>query len=151
MDPREITFSEQIMADQGDDAPKIFVDSDWKEQARREKEELDRETREMPRQGLPEPQLAELVQMVVLQASIGLGGFQDPQTGQPIPPNLPLAKHYIDLLELLQKKTQGRLDQTEQQIIEGTLYELRMAFVQVAGIRPGEGGAPEEEPGNEPT
>lgn len=123
------------MPDQNEDGPHIIVDSDWKEQARREKEELDRQTRETPTQGgLPTPSLVEIVQMVVIQASLGLGGFQDPNTGQVVAPNLTVAKHYIDLLELLLNKTAGNLDENEKGLIEGTLHELRMAFVQVAGV-----------------
>lgn len=121
------------MADTPDDAPKIFVDSDWKEQARKEKEELDRQSREAAPPGdIPEPSLGEIVQMIVIQASIGFGGFQDPRSGQMIPPNLPLARHYIGLLELLHEKTKNNLDENEQDIVEGTLHELRMAFVQMA-------------------
>jgi hypothetical protein len=123
------------MADEPNETPHIFVDSDWKEQARREKEELDRQTREEPRPtGLPDPSLGELVQMIVIQASLGFGGFQDPNSGQTIPPNLAVAKHYIDLLDLLLNKTRNNLDENEKAIIEGTLHELRMAFVQLAGV-----------------
>ncbi len=128
------------MSDKPEDTPHIFVDSDWKAQAQREKEELDRQTREQePEQGrIPEPSIAEIVQMIVIQASIGLGGFQDPHTGQAIPPNLPLAKHYIDLLDLLVQKTRNNLDEHEKAILEGTLHELQMAFVQVAGMGGGQ-------------
>lgn len=129
------------MPDQNEDGPHIIVDSDWKAQAQREKEELDRQTREEPAQrGLPGPSLAEIVQMIVIQASLGLGGFQDPNTGQVMPPNMAVAKHYIDLLELFLNKTANNLDANEKGLIEGTLHELRMAFVQVAGL----GGGPEE-------
>jgi Uma2 family endonuclease len=68
---------------------------------------------------------------ILAEVSVGLGGMQDPSTGQAIPPSLPLAKHYIDLLEVVQKKTQGNLDENEQRVIDGTLHELRAAFVQV--------------------
>lgn len=133
------------MADKPEDAPQIFVDTDWKEQARREKEELDRQTREEPAHGqLPEPSLGEIVHMIVIQASLGLGGFQDPNTGQVIPPNLAVAKHYIDLLDLLLNKTRDRLDENEKSIMEGTLHELRLAFVQAAGV-----GAAQGRPGGE--
>lgn len=128
------------MADDRNDEPKIIVDDDWKEQARREMEEVDRETREMPGAGdMPEPSFAEIIQMIILQASIGLGGVQDPQTGQQIPPNLPLAKHYIDLLELLEAKTANNLDAEESALLKRILHEFRMAFVQVAS---GAGEAP---------
>jgi len=114
--------------------PRIIVDDDWKEQARREKEEADRITREQakgPRE-LPAPSLAEIIQMIAIQVTIGLGGYQDPQTGQALPPDLPLAKHYIDLLELLQAKTAGQADEQEKKILEAALSDLRMLFVQVA-------------------
>lgn len=140
------------MADQNDQQPKIFVDDDWKETARREKEEADRQSREQATEGqggLPAPQLAEIVEMLILQASVGLGAMQDPQTGQPIPPQLPVAKHFIELLELLQAKTAGNLTPEEQQMIDQTLQQLRMAFVQVAGV--GQGGAPgdQDQPGGD--
>ncbi len=122
------------MADDNKETPKIFIDDDWKEQARREKEEADREAREAEEAGeqgpMPGPHIAEIIQMVTMQATIGLGGFRD-QSGQSIPPNLEYAKHYIDLLELLLNKTLNNLDEQEQRILSGTLQELRMAFVEV--------------------
>ncbi len=131
------------MTEPDNQEPKIIVDSDWKDEARKEKEELDRETSEMPKPGeLPEPSLLELVQMIVLQASVGLGGFQDPQTGQTVPTNLPIAKHYIDLLDLFVQKTGGNLEEQEKKQIEATLNELRMAFVQIANAA----GAEQEKP-----
>lgn len=130
------------MPDKPDDSSKIFIDSDWKEEARREKEEADRQTREAGEaRQIPEPSLLELIQMIVLQASVGLGGMQDPQTGRRIPANLPVAKHYIDLLGLLHQKTANNLDEMEKNVLEGTLYELQMAFVQMVN-----GGTPEGEP-----
>lgn len=121
------------MAEDNKEAPKIIIDDDWKEQARREKEEVDREARaaEEAEQGpLPGPHIAEIIQMITVQASIGLGGFRD-QNGKAIPPSLEYAKHYIDLLELLQNKTRNNLDDQEQRILTGTLQELRLAFVEV--------------------
>jgi hypothetical protein len=122
------------MAEDNEQAPKIFIDDDWKEQARREKEEADREVRQAEEAGetgpLPGPHIAEIIQMVTMQATIGLGGFRD-QNGQAIPPNLEYAKHYIDLLELLQNKTRNNLDDQEQRMLTGTLQELRLAFVEI--------------------
>ena len=123
------------MPDKNDEPPKIIVDDDWKEEARREKEEADRQTRDAAEaEQLPEASFPEVLQMVVLQASVALGGVQDPQTGQRVPPNLPMAKHYIDLLEILEVKTRGNLDDDEKTVIERTLHDLRMVFVQVAGV-----------------
>ncbi len=122
------------MTEPQDDKGRIIVDDDWKAQAQREKEEADRLAREEHEEegGLPAPSLAE--QLIIIQASIGLGGMQDPQTGQRIPAQLPLAKHYIDLLEVLQQKTAGNVTEQEKRLIDGALQELRMVFVQMAGF-----------------
>jgi len=128
--------------------PRIIIDDDWKEQARREKEEAERQAQESAehQHEIPQPSILELVQMIIMQVSIGLGGMQDPSTGQPIPPSLPLAKHYIDLLEVLQAKTQGNLDENEKKVVEGTLHELRLAFVQVVNELRSAGAPPAGRP-----
>lgn len=134
------------MTEPQDDKGRIIVDDDWKAQAQREKEEADRLAREEHEEegGLPAPSLAEIVQLIIIQASIGLGGMQDPQTGQRIPAQLPLAKHYIDLLEVLQQKTAGNVTEQEKRLIDGALQELRMVFVQIAGLgtSPSPGASP---------
>ncbi|HOW72186.1 MAG TPA: DUF1844 domain-containing protein [Phycisphaerae bacterium] len=134
------------MPDPNNEQPKIIVDDDWKAQAQREKEEADRQTREHEESGsLPAAHLAEIVQMIALQASVGLGLVTDPRSGQPIPPDLAVAKHFIDLLTLFRQKTGDKLDDVEKKIVEGTLYELQMAFVHVAGGGPA-GGDQETSP-----
>jgi hypothetical protein len=115
-----------------DDTPKIIVDDDWKEEARKEQEAADRETREMPKAGeIPAASFLEILQLLGMQATAGLGMMADPQTGQQIPPNLGVAKHFIDLLEILQTKTKGNLDEEEQKMLDGMVSELQMAFTQI--------------------
>jgi hypothetical protein len=43
--------------------------------------------------------------------------------------DLEMAKHWIDVLGMLQKKTQGNLTAQEAQILDGWLSELRMQYV----------------------
>lgn len=111
---------------------KIIIDSDWKDEAASEKARLDEELskQEASKGPLPEPTILELVNMVVMQASIGLGGYQTP-TGETLPPDSSAAKHYIDLLELLKDKTAGNVTDEESKIIQTVLHELRLAYVQV--------------------
>ena len=45
---------------------------------------------------------------------------------------LQLAKQSIDLLEMLQCKTQGNLDQDEAKLLETLLYEVRMRYLAVS-------------------
>jgi hypothetical protein len=47
-------------------------------------------------------------------------------------PNKIVAQHTIDTLAMLQKKTQGNLDEEEQKLLESLLYELRMHFVKIS-------------------
>lgn len=46
------------------------------------------------------------------------------------PPELDGARSLIELLGVLKEKTEGRRTPQEDQLIEGLLYELRMAYVQ---------------------
>jgi hypothetical protein len=48
-------------------------------------------------------------------------------------PNLDLARHFIDLLAMLQDKTRGNLSLEEKRLLENTVTELRFRFVQTAG------------------
>ena len=47
-------------------------------------------------------------------------------------PELPLARHSIDMLAILQEKTRGNLTSEEKWLLENTLTELRMRFVQAS-------------------
>jgi hypothetical protein len=46
------------------------------------------------------------------------------------------ARHIISILEMLERKTKGRLEQDEERILEGLLYQLRMAYVERARTAP---------------
>ncbi len=59
-----------------------------------------------------------------------MGLVEDPETGKPAEPNLPIARQTIDTLEMLQEKTRGNLDEEEARLLTGLLYELRMRFVE---------------------
>ena len=48
-------------------------------------------------------------------------------------PNLDLARHYIDMLAMLQEKTRGNLSLEEQRLLDNSVTELRFRFVQTAG------------------
>ncbi len=67
-----------------------------------------------------------------MQAMAGMGLLAGPG-GERIPPHLEVAKHFIDLLQILEDKTKGNLTPDEQKLLDQVLYEMRMTFVQVAG------------------
>ena len=59
---------------------------------------------------------------------VNLGKVEDPD-GEKIEPNLPAAKQMIDILALLQDKTEGNLDESESKLLSGLLYDLRVQYV----------------------
>ncbi len=121
------------------DEPKIQVDDDWKSQAAAEKARLAESAEAESPRGVPEASFAGLVQLLAMQALVGLGGFAGPG-GQEIPPNLDLAKHHIDMLDVLDGKSKGNLSPDEKRLLDTTLHQLRMAYVEA--IRGVPGGPP---------
>jgi hypothetical protein len=61
-------------------------------------------------------------------AAAALGMMPHPGTGES-GVDLQLAKHWIDVLGMLQERTRGNLDPREDQVFEGILADLRMQYV----------------------
>jgi hypothetical protein len=64
-------------------------------------------------------------------ALLHLGEVPDPAT-QKREKNLPLAKQTIDILGMLQEKTQGNLNPEEKKLMEAILTDLRWRYVREA-------------------
>lgn len=82
-------------------------------------------------QGEPTPITFSLfVQTLAHQSMMSLGLIPWPDSGL-TKTNLQHAKETIDVLGILQEKTKGNLDDSEQRLIDTVLYELRMTFMKV--------------------
>ncbi|MCH7814379.1 MAG: DUF1844 domain-containing protein [Planctomycetes bacterium] len=116
---------------------KIHVDSDWKAEAQAEKEKLAAEEEAAQDQPVPEPQVADLINMIAMPAAMALGGYRTPE-GQTVPPDLTVAKFHIDMLGVLETKTQGNLSEDEAKALAGLLHQLRSQFADVVtrGVAP---------------
>ena len=79
---------------------------------------------------LPEVDFSNFVLSLAATAMGSLGMVPDPETGETIEPNRPIAQHTIDTLTLLREKTQGNLDDGEEKLLDSMIYELRMRFVE---------------------
>jgi hypothetical protein len=66
------------------------------------------------------------------EMQLGLYGFGDQK---PEAPNLPAARHAIEMLAMIVEKTRGNLALEEQRLIENSLTELRFRFVQISEER----------------
>lgn len=79
-----------------------------------------------------EMQSALFAQLVIQQSSMAmmlLGKTPHPEKGKTVQ-NLEAARMFIDQLEMLEAKTRGNLNKTEESLLKQTLMALRMAFVE---------------------
>ena len=72
----------------------------------------------------PQVNFSQLVVSYAQAAFVALGEIPHPETQQ-AEPNLPAAQHALQILEILQSKTTGNLDEQEQKLMETLLNELR--------------------------
>ena len=129
------------MAEEKGEEKKIIVDEDWKQQSKKEKEELaakeevekkEADQQQSQRGPLPKGDFAALISMLVTQAMFAMG-LVNVEGQEPREPDLEMAKYNIDLLETLQERTKGNLTEEEEKVLENTISQIRMGYVQVAG------------------
>lgn len=136
--------------------PKLIIDEDWKSQVEREKREAEAEKsksdasttestetpvtepkstpgpgeqKAAPEQEIPPASIPMLVTSLATQALASMG--QMPGEEESMPVNLNFARHFIDLIGLLEEKTKGNLSEGELTYLTDTLHQLRMMFVAV--------------------
>ena len=136
--------------------PKIFVDEDWKQKAEAEKKALEEElasqaeeSAEAPAEGapaegeydLPPASFPSLLQEFSTRALVSLGMIQNPFSGE-AQVDLKAAAYSIDMLAILQEKTEGNLEESESAYLGQLIAQLREAFLKVSAA----GGAPKRAP-----
>ena len=79
----------------------------------------------------------EFVLMQAQQIALMLGQIPGPD-GKPMEPNLPVARIFIDQLEMIREKTRGNLTTEESDVLNKVLADLQLAFVEAgnAGAAP---------------
>lgn len=92
--------------------------------------------------GAPHADLTSLLVMLYGDAMANLGQAPDPVSGRPHV-DLDQARFAIDLLAMLQDKTQGNRTADESAVLEEMLASLRMGFVRLSQ---GRRGSPEARP-----
>ena len=128
------------------DSSEKKVDESWKEQMERERQQpaspSSAAPQQPPKQKPQKPRKEEQTPFSVflsslsMQVLMALGEMPHPATGL-VQEEPEQARYLIDVLGLLQEKTQGNLTQEEAGLLEGLLYELRMKYVEKT-----QGGAP---------
>jgi hypothetical protein len=77
---------------------------------------------------LPEPSFSLLVAGIGAQGQVSLGLRPNPATNE-TKKDLAGARHAIGLLEMLETKSKGNLDDDERRLLAAVLRDLRMAYV----------------------
>jgi len=129
------------MAEEKEQRKKIIIDEDWKNQARREKEQLkakaevekeEKKQEQTASQPLPDAEFGTMVTMLATQAMFAMGFIRAEKDKEPVV-DLNMAKFNIDLLGVLEEKTKGNLSDDEQKMLTDTLGQLRMGYIKAAG------------------
>jgi len=71
----------------------------------------------------------DMVGLFGTQAMIALGKLANPATGK-AEKNMAAARLFIDTLEMLEQKTRGNLNSDETKVLQATLTDLRLMFVE---------------------
>ncbi len=90
-----------------------------------------REAFEERREAPTQVDLATFLLSLHTSALIHLGVIPNPMINEK-EVDLPLARQNIDLLEMLQEKTRGNRTEDEDRLLDHILYELRMAYIEIA-------------------
>ena len=100
------------------------VDDSWKEQVSKEKKEA-----EGKQEKYHEPTFAVFLSSLSMQAMIAMGKLENPVSGQ-IEKSLEQARFLIDTLSIISEKTKGNLTPDEEKLLEESLFNLRMMYVE---------------------
>ena len=79
-------------------------------------------------QALPPLDFSTFVLSLASTAMVHLGQLPGPES-EGVKRDLPAAKQAIDMLTMLEEKTRGNLDESEQKLMQTVLYDLRVAYV----------------------
>ncbi|MCC7335786.1 MAG: DUF1844 domain-containing protein [Pirellulaceae bacterium] len=82
--------------------------------------------------GAPPPASLMLLVTTLATQAMGAMGLMPDEQGEKLPVNLEFARHFIDMLSVLEEKTTGNLSDDEKVYLTDALHQLRMAFVAVS-------------------
>lgn len=79
---------------------------------------------------IPEASFSNFILSLNAQALVFLGALPHPESNK-IESNILIAKHTIDILEILKQKTKGNLTQEEENLLDDILFRLKLIYVEV--------------------
>jgi hypothetical protein len=125
-DRRRFTEEGEAKEETGPEEQAEEAESSTQEEAKDRAKTDEEVTQEMP---FPEVNFSTFIFSLNTSALLHLGEIPDPATGKE-QEDLAMAKQTIDLIAMLQEKTQGNLTPDEENLVKHILYDLRMRYVQ---------------------
>lgn len=100
------------------------IDEEWKNQVAKDKKEAyDKD------EVYHEPNFTIFLSSLGMQALIAMGRLANPVTGK-AEKNLEQARFLVDTLGIIKEKTKGNLNPDEEKLLEESLFNLRMIYVE---------------------
>jgi len=100
------------------------VDESWKNQVGKEKQE-----KEAGNDTYHQPSFTVFLSSLGMQAMIAMGKIENPLTKK-VETNYEQARFLIDTIEIIKEKTKNNLTDEEEKLVEDSLYNLRMIYVE---------------------
>lgn len=91
--------------------------------------------------GAPPASFEFLVHTMFTQALMALGRIPNPITGKAVK-NLATARHFVEMLAMIEEKTKGNLDRDERRLVDEAQHQLRVLVLEETGRDPGRGAKP---------
>ncbi len=125
----------RMFTQDGDEKEEADVEKEEKAGPETDEEAARQESQEQATTGdqeeevqFPEINFPTFVASLNASALLHLGVIEDPATSQKTK-NLSMAKQTIDILSMLESKTEGNLTKEEENMLKNILYDLRILFV----------------------
>ena len=107
-----------------EDALKEKINEDWKARVEKDKKIADDK-----KQVYHQPTFSVFISSLSMQAMIALGKLENPLTKK-TEKNLGQARFLIDTVAIIEEKTKGNLSADEAALLEESLYNLRMLYIE---------------------
>jgi len=137
--PRDLPPEEKTEAKPSEEAAPTPAPEPVKDQVAAESTPAEADDDEISEQDIADAQdpasFVNFLMSIASNAASALGMMEHPVTHER-DVDLELGKHWIDIIGMLQKKTQGNLSSQERQMIDGLLRDLRMQYVSLTNAAP---------------
>ena len=127
-EPQEVVSEEEVITASHENTEQQTAQTVSENEPAEESSSVEEQLEDLENIEFPEASFDMLLMQHHTQAMLALGLIPDPATGKVIK-NKSAAKFHIDMLSIIQERTEGNLNEGEAEALNGVLHNLRMMFV----------------------